>query len=278
MWSVTSYEFKWDVRKKKVYAGFGIVILIIVGIGLAYRFFFTDIKSGGQYYLWDNLIIAVTNDFLSGLFPLLLGALLAVDTIAWEYDRGTILPLLSQPLTRGEIYAGKLVEKFLLLLVMSGLILILSIVTAEVEAGTQKYLVWGVAVALGFTLETMVFASLGFLLGSVIKSPGLLIVAVLGIFFGGLFGGIIFEAKYGLQMWMSYIPLFNVNLIQGTIQQYFLNPSGNTIVGYNVNGISGYSTLPTASLLFNTLLSATLGVVVFFIIGYFLFRRLEVKG
>lgn len=280
MWSVSLYEFKWDIRKKKVYAAVGIVALIVIGVGIFYKSLLGGVGApqSSQSYLWDDLVVVVTNDFLSGVFPLMVGVLVAIDSIAWEYDKGTILPLFSQPLSRGEIYTGKVVEKVLLLLTTSLVIVAMAVIVAEIVAGAQQYLVWTFAVAFGFLLETMVFASLGFLLGTIIKSPGLLLVGILVVFFGILFGGIIGDAKYGLKAWMAWIPIVNINFIQGAIQDYFLNPGGNMIINYNVGSVTGSASFPTAGILFDSLVGVTITVIAFLVFGFLMFRRMEIKG
>lgn len=277
MWSVSLYELKWDMRKKKVFFAIGLVSFIIIGVAVLYKSFFTG-SGFHQGDLWDLLVQSVTNDFISGLFPLMLGVLVSADTIAWEYDRGTILPLFSQPLSRGEIYAGKLLEKTILVILLSVLFVLLSVIIAEIMAGNQQYVDWSPFVALGFALEVMVFVSLGFLFGSIIKTPGFLVVFILILFFGLLFGGIIIESRIGIPLWTAFIPLANVNLIQGTLGTYYRHPGGSITVNYNVGGVSGHSSLPVYPLLTDTVTGVILSVTAFLIIGYLIFRRMEVKG
>ena len=275
--AVSIYEFKWDVKKSKVIFALGLVVTIAILGAISYRTFAGNSVSSGTGYLWDSIIVVITNDFLSGVFPMVLGGLIAVDSLAWEFDKGTILPLMAQPLTRAEIYFGKVLEKFLLLLGISLLIVGIVLGLAEAVAGTQNYLLWTVPVALAFMLELMVFASLSIFLGSIIKSSGFTIIALLAAFFALLIATIIAQIKLGFQLWITFVPLANVNLIQGSLNAYFRNPAAELPVNYNVGGVSGVSYVPASLVLSYSLLGVLLSIVIFIAMGYAVFRKSEVR-
>lgn len=278
LWAVSLYEFKWDLRKKRLFFAIGVVVLILVAVGALFRTVFGSNYGNVSSDLWDVLIEVVSNDFLSGIFPLMLGLMVAGESIAWEFDRETIVPLLSRPVSRGEVYMGKFLEKILFVIGISALFTGLAIIIAEVVAGSQSYLAWSPVVALSFALEVMVFVSLGFFLGTIIRTPGFLVVFIIIIFFGLLFGGVYVESQVGVPLWVALIPLFNINLIQGPLNAFYHNPSSNITTSYNVGGITGQSVVPVAPLLGYAVSGVLLTVIVLTIAGYLIFRRSEVKG
>ncbi len=279
MKGIFEYELRWDLRKKKVLFAISFVLIIVTIIGVFFKYFFTGGNPSNSDFEWSNIIIILTNGFISGLFPLIIGGAISVDSVAWEIDKGTIIPLLSQPVKRSEIYFGKIVEKFLIILLLSLLLVFLSLVLSIITVGRQEYLIWLVPVALAFLLETMVFVSLTFMLGALIKQSGFMMLMLTGIYLSILIGSVLLMLKQGFHLWMTLIPLDGVNNLMISIQQFFLRPNGTIFVNYNLGSEFSRGTWVNVSqLLLYSILGSILSVIIFIIIGYVAFYRFEVKG
>jgi len=278
MCSISWYEMKWDLKKKKVLFAVSFVALVAILAGVFFRYVFRSEIVSEPGYLWDNIILFITNGFVSGIFPLIIAGVVSVDSIAWEFDRNTIQPLLSQPVTRSEVYFGKFFEKFLFLAGISMFLVILSIIISELVAGSQGHLLWIIPVALGFLLELMVFVALAFLLGALIRQSGFMMIMVAGVYFMALISDIFLEIKEGVRLWMSFLPLTSSNMIIPAMQHFSLSPTGNVYLSFDIGSITGGAYLPAAQLLAYSVAATFLCVVALLLSGFLIFSRLEVKG
>ncbi len=280
IFAISAYELKWDIKKKKVLFAISLSIISLLIIAIAAKYLL-----GGNYVaenkgiMWDNILLIFTNGLVSGIFPLILGSTLTVDSIAWEFDKGTILPLLSQPVKRSEVYFGKLLEKIFVILIISFLIVLLSLLISYIIYGNQKYIFWVLVSGLLFSIETLTYVSLSFLLGSALKTSGIIIAVNLGLYFATISISSFLAVKDGIHLWLTLFPLSDVNFLEGSLQQYFLNPRGKTQIGMNIAGIlskNGY--LTTYSLLLAASAFVLLYVIAFSIIGYIIFNKAEIRG
>lgn len=279
MWSIINYELRGDLRRKKVLFVISFVFVVIVLVGVFFRVFFPKGSIVGSEYLWSEMVLVLTNEFIAGIFPMILGGIISVDSIAWEIDKGTIIPLLSQPIKKSEIYFGKITEKLLLVSAISMLLVILSIFIAIMVGGGQKYLIWAIPTALCLMLEIMVFVSFTFMLGALIKQSGFMMLILTGIYFSILIGSVFVMVKQGFHLWMTLIPLEGINNLLVSLQHFFLDPNGKMFVSYNLGpGLSGGAWFPASELLLYSFIGASISAFVFTIMGYILFSRLEIRG
>ena len=280
MWGVSLYEFKSDLRRKRTYIAFGLIlfVLVIVGIVLPKLLHLSISNSPGKLF-WESIILGITNDFISGIFPLILGGLIAVDSIAWEFDKGTISALLSQPVSRAEVYFGKFFEKFLLLLGYSSALIFLAVILSYIQFGTQSYIAWTPLAAILFLLTVLVTVSMVFLLGTILRSPGILLGVIFAVFFGTTAASLIVVIRDGFSLPLTFIPVFNMFFPLFSLFSYVMTPSGNTVVPFNLSGFgSAVSSVSSLELLQYSISSVILSIVVFAILGYAIFRRIEIKG
>jgi len=146
MWAVARYELIWDLRKRRTYLIVGVLFLaalifgyLVPAIGGKWTTL-PPFSSGASFessLWWVNAVNVAFNALASGLFPLLIGGFIAADSLATEFDTNTIVPLLSQPVTRLEVYGGKFLEKFLLLLFVSALFTLMVLIASEASVGDQ---------------------------------------------------------------------------------------------------------------------------------------------
>jgi len=284
-WAVARYELVWDLRKKRTYLvlalllfagfGFGYLLPVIAGKSVAA----TDYGNFTDNLWWLNIVFLLFNGFISGLFPLLIGGLISTDSFATEFDKNTIVPLLSQPVRRVEVFVGKLVEKFLLLLLVSVLLTALAIATSEVSMGGQLHPEWLPLVALTAFGAFLEYAALAWVISPLLRSRSMALGGLIGLFFGITVGFSLLTLRFGLQEWMFLLPVVNVDSLIYVVSRYLVNPSGSIllvatagVVQSPANSVSAVSALRFA------LAGLAIEIVVPLIAGYYFFRRAEVKG
>jgi ABC-type transport system involved in multi-copper enzyme maturation permease subunit len=136
----------WDLRKKRTPVVVGLILLasfyfgylvpIIFGKSITEERTLLGISFGSGLW-WVNTVFDVFNLFATGLFPLLIGGFIAADSLATEFEENTIVPLLSQPVKRLEVYLGKFFAKFLILLAVAVLFTLVTIGFSQASLGAQ---------------------------------------------------------------------------------------------------------------------------------------------
>lgn len=100
--AVAHKEFRDDLRNRWTLAV--TVIFAMLAFGIAY---FGAVASGRVGFTSFNATVASLTTLAAFVIPLI-GLLIAHDTLVGEYEGGTLLLLLSYPLSRAELSAGKL--------------------------------------------------------------------------------------------------------------------------------------------------------------------------
>jgi ABC-type transport system involved in multi-copper enzyme maturation permease subunit len=290
MWAVARYELTWDLRKKRTYVVVGLLLFAAFAFGYLWPVIWGKSVATAQLQIgisfgsglwWVAAVWIAFNYIASGLFPLLIGGFISADSLASEFDSGTVVPLLSQPVRRVEVYFGKFLAKLLLLLAVSILFTILVLVLSEASVGAQTHLDMLpllVFAELGAFLE---FVALAFFIGSFSRS-GAMVLGVL-IAMGAMIGvtALVVELQFGFQESMLFLPLVNALFLLGNvIPWYIVHPSGVMVVqGYMLGaGPTLPVTVAVVSALQYALAGLAVTVAVPLVAGYYLFRRAEVKG
>ena len=277
------YELIWDLRKKRTYVVLALILLAAILGGYAVpvlvgRQGLATFSSAGWPW-WELTIFLVFNGFISGLFPLLMGGFIATESIATEFDKGTIVPLLSQPLKRSDVYFGKFIEKVLILLAVAALLVVVSIVSAEASLGGQGDLLFAPWVVLAVLASFLEYTVLAFFFGSFLRSASLVFFILLGLLFGVTIGVGLLGLKLGPGLWMNLIPVANVDNLLYSVVGYLTAPSGVLAMEINLGGLAGASVnFGAASTLASTLAGFVVSLVVPLVAGYAIFRRAEVQG
>jgi len=288
MWAVARYELTWDLRKRRTY--------IVVGLFLFAAFVFgyllpaingksitTEPNELGVSFssdLWWVLVHNLAfNIGVSGVFPLLIGGFIAADSIASEFDYNTIVPLLSQPVRRGEVYAGKLLEKVLLLLVVSAFFTLLVIAGSEVSVGAQSHLEMIPLVIFAEFGAFLEYTALAFLVGSLARSGSMVLGVLIAAFFLILVSILVLAAYFGEQESMFFLPVVNADFLFHVIPFYIFQPWGVMVLqGYSIiAGPTTPVTVTVVSALEYVVAGLLTNLVVAFAAGYYFFRMAEVK-
>ena len=238
-----------------------------------------SVLSNFAWPWWVVTIFLVFNEFVSGLFPLLMGGYIATESIAAEFDKGTIVPLFLQPVKRWEMYLGKFLEKALVLLGVAVLLVAVSVGAAQASVGGQQDLLFLPWIALAVLASFLEYSALAFFFGSFLKSSNLVFVILLGLLFGMSAVVGVLALKLGPQLWMNLMPVANVDYLLYACIGYLTAPAGSLAMMFNLAGAGGASaTFAASTMLAYTLAGFAICLAVPLAAGYAIFRRAEVNG
>lgn len=276
IWAVVIYELVWDVRKWRTYIVVPLVMFAAFAVGFEHGLF----GAGSAIHTWwESTISFVDDGLISGIFPLMIGAFLASDALATEFDKGVAQTLFAQPIRRGEIYFGKLLEKGILLIILSSVTVGIALGAADISLGGQIQLAWAPGFVALLTLVFLNFAAVAFFLGSFLRSGTLVIGGTLGVFVGVTVATLVAFFTLGVGYWAYAVPMVNSDPLVGALQLIISSPAGSTIISENAGPlgsrmltVSNFDNLVYALVSVLTESAALLGL------GYLLYRRSEVKG
>lgn len=288
MWAVAKYELTWDLRKKRTY----LIVVLFLFAAFVYAYLLPIIAgksiTTGRTQLgissvsnlwWVMVVFLVFNTFVSGIFPLLIGGFIAADSLASEFDKNTITPLLSQPIRRVELYAGKFLEKILLLLVVSVLFTLVVLAGSEVSVGTQAQLYMFPLLVFAEFGAFLEFAALAFFFGSFVRSGAMVLGILIALVFGITGALLVLGLQFGLHESMFLVPIANADFLINVIPYYIYQPWGVMVLQGNMMTAA---TQPVVVTVISALEYAVSGLVMIvvsaLIAGYYIFRRAEVKG
>ncbi len=270
--SVIKYELIWDLRKLKIYISLGIVIALalLVTIYIGSIVHITD----KQDYWYFSL------SFLSTyLFLFLMGAPITMNAISGEFETGTIVPLLARPVSRTEVYFGKVIASLIIVIVEMAILGVILSVVSTIMMGPQANLYWLIVLIFTLATSTMVYAAFTMMLSSVTKNSMASILGSFGVMFGIEIGLGIYEMVYSFQTWFLLLPFIGSGSITSATEQAFLHP--NTLYSVTAGLVRGSSKfLAQITNLQAALLSfgmAIVAIAVFLIIGWIAFKKSDIK-
>jgi ABC-type transport system involved in multi-copper enzyme maturation permease subunit len=200
--SILYYEFLWNLRKKKI---IGLFILVFVVATL-----FIALPPTLAYY--NGTTITHNPDrvtqFLevNGIVLALIGIATTMNTISGEFESGTIVPLLTKPVSKNTVFVGKIVASVLTLLAIYTFLTVYYMVGALVIDWPQNNLQLIPLGILGLTLATLVWASMTLFLGTLSKSSLVAAIGSFGAYLGLLFAGQLIALFLGQTAILFYAP------------------------------------------------------------------------
>jgi ABC-type transport system involved in multi-copper enzyme maturation permease subunit len=200
-WGVVKYELLWNIRKKK-FLGMVIVAFVFATLSLALPVILSNMI--GQP-LSQNPDYAVSSG--AGALGFFLFALVtAMNSISGEFEKGTIVPLLTKPVSRTMVFLGKLFAAFLILLSTYTVLFLYTTIGGTIVYGPQNNLHLVPLTLLGNILSTFVWIAIVLAIGSLSKSS---LIAALGAF--GIFIALFISAPivsvFSEQAWiLTYVP------------------------------------------------------------------------
>lgn len=201
--AILRYEFLWNIRKKKT-IGLFIIVFAIVSLQLFLpiiiaNYLGTTVEQNSNY-VFNNI------GLLSSIFIFLLGVATTMNTISGEFESGSIVPLLTKPVSKSAVFIGKTVAATLTLLAVYAFLGIYFVIGAALVQGSQANLQYVPLGVLGLTGATMVWASIVILLGTASKSSVVAALGSFGVYIGLSITGALVAAFIGNTDLLLYAP------------------------------------------------------------------------
>ena len=197
-WAVVRYEMLWNIRKKKFIAAL-VIAFVLATVDLAVPAFL---------HLGQNPYFAAT--FSGGSFTFFLfGIVTAMNSISGEYESGTIVSLLTKPVSRTMVFFGKLFATFIVILASYVVIFSYSTIGGILVYGPQNSLYLVPLALLGDIICTFIWVAIVLAAASISKSSLLALLTALGLFIA-LFLGVsvasAFSGNAGVVGGLNYLP------------------------------------------------------------------------
>ncbi|MCW4003076.1 MAG: ABC transporter permease [Candidatus Bathyarchaeota archaeon] len=225
-WAIVRYEMLWNIRKKR-FIGALIFAFIFATLGFAIPSFF-DIS--------ENPYFAIT--FSAGNLTFVLFAVVtAMNSISGEYESGTIVPLLTKPVSRTMVFLGKLFAIFVIIISAYVVIYVYSIIGGLIVYGPQNNLHLVPLALIGDLIATFIWVSIVLAAGAISKNSLLAFLMSFGLFVALAIGGGLVSQFAGNPPALNYFP--------GTGASGTMNISGGqnvTIQNVTVNTLASVST------------------------------------
>lgn len=256
--AVVRYELLWNVRKKKI-IGVLILAFALATLTLALPVLLNNINNLPTEPNPDYVITTGTG---LGGFGFFLFALVSVmNSISGEFESGSIIPLLTKPVSRTTVYLGKITAAFLTVLGAYILLTIYIAVAGFIIYGPQNNLHLVIVTLFASILSTAVWMSIVLAAGSLSKSSMLAALLGIGVWFGlNIASGIL--SAFSEQAWvMTYAP--------GSGASGTLGPPGPLNQTLVINGGVSTGTDSIATSLVTYILNSTAEVTFF---------KIEIRG
>jgi ABC-type transport system involved in multi-copper enzyme maturation permease subunit len=168
-WAIVRYEMLWNIRKK-MFIGALIFAFIFATISLALP---------AAFGVSQNPYFATT--FSAGSLTFILFAIVTgMYSISGEYEKGTIVPLLTKPVSRTMVFLGKLFAIFIVLLVTYSLLYTYTMIGGLIVYGPQNNLHLVPLALFGDILSTFIWVGVVLAAGSISKNSLLAILTAFG--------------------------------------------------------------------------------------------------
>ena len=242
-WAIVRYEMLWNIRKKKF---IGVVIIAFIFATLSWALPVV-LSATTDQTITANPNYAVT--FTIPSFGMFLFALItAMNSISSEFESGTIVPLLTKPVSRTMVFLGKLLAAFIIILVTYTILFAYTIIGGIFVYGPQNNLHLVPLGLLGNIISTFIWVAIILAAGAISKSTIVSVLIDLGFFIGLLLAVPIVSVFAGPSPALSYVPSGGASGVMLTTQGPISVGTGTDNIGLN---LMNYALYPTANVAFN---------------------------
>jgi ABC-type transport system involved in multi-copper enzyme maturation permease subunit len=233
----------WNIRKKKF---IGVVIVAFVLATLSWALPLVSSSATGQPINADP-DYAVTFTIPSiGMF--LFALITAMNSISSEFESGTIVPLLTKPVSRTMVFLGKLLAAFIIILVTYTILFAYVVIGGALVYGPQNNLHLVPLGLFGNILSTFIWIGIILAAGALSKSTVVSTLVALGFFIGILFAVPIVSVFAGPSPALNYVPGTGASGTIITTQGPITVGAGTDNIGAN---LVNYARYPLATVDFN---------------------------
>ncbi len=200
-WAIVRYEMLWNIRKKKF---IGIVILGFV-LSTVAVFLPPILSNATGQKLVANSTYAVTYSIPAfGLFLFALAT--GMNSISSEFETGTIVPLLTKPVSRSMVFLGKLFAAFIIILVTYTVFFLYMVVGSTFVYGAQNNLQLLPLGLLGNVVTTFIWVAIILAMGSLSKNTMISAIVAFSLFLALFIAVPIVSAFVGPSPALNYVP------------------------------------------------------------------------
>ncbi|MEJ5328003.1 MAG: ABC transporter permease subunit [Candidatus Bathyarchaeia archaeon] len=244
-WAVVKYEMLWNIRKKK-FIGLVIAAFALVTVQLALPAIFG---------VEQNPDFAAT--FSAGNLLFFLFAIVTVmNSISGEFESGTIVPLLTKPVSRTMVFLGKLCAAFIILMVTYAVLFTYSTIGGIIVYGPQENLHMVPLALIGNVISTFIWIAIVLAAGAISKNSLIAALSAFSLFIAFGFATAIVSTFSNQPEILNYIPgsgvtgTLNVPSRGANITIQNITLSSNSIstgtdsIGYN---LVNYALYPSAT-------------------------------
>ncbi|MEM3731027.1 MAG: ABC transporter permease [Candidatus Bathyarchaeia archaeon] len=302
-WAVVKYELLWNIRKKK-FIGMIIVAFAFSTLSLVLPIVLSNMAGQQIKPDADHVVSSLAN--IGGFTFFLFAVVTAMNSISGEFESGTIVPLLTKPVSRTLVFLGKIFAAFITLLSAYALIFVYLTIGGTVVYGPQNNLHLVPLVLFGSILSTFIYIAIVLALGSITKSSLIAALGTFGIYISlsisssmiSLFTDQAWILNYlpgsgatgylkGLDSQSPYLPGMAISMgtdsISAILIRYILYPSAEISI-YKIGGFLGGQTPswvelysePISLTLFRALAMAAVYIFAFLFIAWYTFKRAQV--
>jgi ABC-type transport system involved in multi-copper enzyme maturation permease subunit len=299
-WAVVKYELLWNIRKKK-FLGMVIVAFVFATLGLALPVILSNMIGEP---LSQNPDYAVGSS-LGGLGLFLFALVTVMNSISGEFESGTIVPLLTKPVSRTMVFLGKLFAAFITLLSVYAVLFVYTAVGATILYGPQNNLHLVPLTLLGSILSTFVWIAIVLSIGSISKSSLIAALGAFGIFIALFISAPIISMFSDQARILTYVPgsgasgyiiglgaqtqftpgmsaSTGTDNIAANLINYVLHPSAE-VTFFKIGGFSApefsWTPLyaePLSLVLLRSIIVAATYILVFLFISWYAFKRAQI--
>jgi ABC-2 type transport system permease protein len=293
--AIVRYELLWNIRKKK-FLGIIIVAFALATIALVVPVILSNVRNNPIAQNPDQAV--TTGVGIGGLGFFLFAVVIAMNSISGEFESGTIVPLLTKPVSRTMIFLGKMLASFIILLTTYTILLGYLSIGSIMIYGPQNNLHLLPLSLIGSIVSTFIWIAMILAISTLSKSSMMAALGAFGIWLGLTIGtGIV--SVFTEQAWVldylpgngasGYIGSFNLgstistgtNNIASNLVTYILNPSANVTYFKIGGGFSGpiitpLYTEPLSLVLARSIIVAAVYILLFMFISWFALKRAEV--
>jgi len=179
LWTLALKEIKDGLRNRWIAAA----ILLLGTLALALSFLGS--APTGSVRASDLDIAVISLSSLSVYLIPLIALMLSFDALVGEFERGTMMLLLTYPVTRWQVIMGKFLGHLIILVIAifagyGGAILLMSIFTGGSTDGWEAYMI----MMMSSLLLGAVFIAMGYLVSVIVKERATAAGAAIGLWLG----------------------------------------------------------------------------------------------
>ncbi|MFB3889541.1 MAG: ABC transporter permease [Candidatus Bathyarchaeia archaeon] len=228
-WAVVRYEMLWNIRKKK-FLGVIIVAFILATLGFALPPILSS-ATGQPITLNPEYAVTYSTPAI-GLF--LFALVTAMNSISSEFESGTIVPLLTKPVSRTMVFLGKLLATFIIILATYAVLYVYMVIGSTVVYGGQNNLQLVPLGLLGNVVSTFIWVALILAVGALSKNTIVSAVVAFGFFLALLIAVPIISVFAGPSTALNLVPGSGAPATLSTVQGTVTIGSGTDNIGTNL--------------------------------------------